>query len=90
MTLFYIIYHSPPNIGCKTKFKKKSKVKGGVHNKRGRQVKFASQTWVPKIFSNKDEKKRGLIAFFNKPQRKIYYPAKNLHYQSNLIVHTPP
>ena len=35
----------------------KSKVKGGVHNKRGCQVKFASQTWVPKIFSNKEEKK---------------------------------
>ena len=28
-------------------------MKGGVHNKRGRQVKFASQTWVPKNFSNK-------------------------------------
>ena len=30
-------------------------MKGGVHNKRGRQVKFASQTWVPKNFSNKTE-----------------------------------
>ena len=60
-------------------------MKGGVHNKRGRQVKFASQTWVPKNFSNKEEKKRGLIAFFNKPQRKNDLP-KNLHYQSKVFL----
>ena len=42
-------------------------MKGGVHNKRGRQVKFASQTWVPKNFSNKAwcSKSRGIVQFQN-------------------------